>query len=491
MRVGKNDDVDKNIPKFWYNGTIVLLRQGCLHRSMKKLFQRLRIWYRTLQPVYALLLGYASYILTVFALLCLPICLTDSHVSVVDTLFTAVAAISTAGLQTVNFSETYNFLGQFVILLGIQIGGLGYMTLGSLVILASKGHLSRNRLNVGKAVLAMPESFDPNRFFRHIAVFTLSIELIGAVILWFCFLSTGIPNPLWAAIFHSVSAFCTAGISIFPDNLEQFSGHTAICLTIAVLSLLGGIGFIVLEDLYRSFKSKRFRATLTTRIILASTFGAIAVGTAFLFFDPNLAALPLQQRSLTAFFQATVALTTSGFNTIPISNLAAASMIVVIILMMLGASPSGTGGGLKSTTWSAALAAIMSFLRNDEEVTFFNSKVPHGRIIAAFASITLYLTTFAVGIYCLLLSETLTKTLTFQGIVFETAAALGTAGLSHGITEELSTIGKLIVITLMFVGRLGVVSLALGAVALYHDIAHDQDNPEGRSQIVKESDIVL
>ena len=442
---------------------------------MKNLFRRLYNWYRTLQPIYALMLGYAFYILVIFVLLCLPICRMTSHVPFVDLLFTAVAAISTAGLQTVNFAETYNGLGQFIILLGIQIGGLGYMTLGSLVILASKGHLSRNRLNIGKAVLAMPEAFDPQRFFKHIAVFTFSIELFGALVLWLCFLSADVPNPLWAAIFHSVSAFCTAGISIFPNNLEKFADHTAICLTIASLSLLGGIGFIVLEDLYRSFKSKRFRATLTTRIILVSTFGAIVIGTLFLFFDPNLATLPLKQRFVTALFQAVVALTTSGFSTIPISNLAAASMIVVMILMMLGASPSGTGGGLKSTTWSAAIAAMMSFLRGDEEITFFHNRVPHGRIIAAFASITLYLITFAIGTYCLLLSETLP----FEHIIFETAAALGTAGLSQGITSELSTVGKFIVITLMFIGRLGVVSLALGAVTLYHDIAHDLDESNG------------
>ena len=155
--------------------------------------------------------------------------------------------------------------------------------------------------------------------------------------------------------------------------------------------------------------------------------------------------------------------------------------------MTLGASPSGTGGGLKSTTWSAAIAAITSFLRGDEEITFFNNKVPHGRIIAAFASITLYLMTFALGIYCLLLIESHP----FEQIVFEVAAALGTAGLSHGITENLTTGGKIIVMALMFIGRLGVVSLALGAVALYHDISHDQDEHTGQTQITKESDIVL
>jgi len=458
-----------------------------MKRFFRRFFQRYWIWYYTLRPTYALMVGYTFYVLVTFALLCLPICRNVSDVSLIDSLFTAIAVISTAGLQSVNLAETYNALGQFVILLGIQIGGLGYMTLGSLVILASKGYLPKNRLKIGKAVLAMPESFDPLRFLRHIFVFTLSIEVIGAVILWICFLAAGTPHPLWAAIFHSVGAFCTAGISIFPNNLESYADNPAICVTIALLSLLGGIGFIVLDDLYRSIKSKSVRTTLTTRIILVATFGAILVGTLFLFFDPNLSTFPLKQRILTAFFQAVSALTTSGFNTVPISNLSAATMVIVIILMTLGASPSGTGGGLKSTTWSAAIAAIVSFFRGQEEITFFKSKVPHGRITAAFASITLYMTTFAVGTYCLLLLDSHP----FECVMFEVASALGTVGLSYGITPELSTTGKIIIMLLMYIGRLGVVSLALGAVALYHDILHDPNEPEEPPTPVEEDDIVL
>ena len=458
-----------------------------MREFVRRLFGRYRIWYYTLRPTYALMLGYIFYILVTLALLCLPICRKVSNVPAIDSLFTAVSAISTTGLQTVNFAETYNTLGQFIILLGIQIGGLGYMTLGSFVIMASKGYLPKTRLQIGKAVLAMPESFDPQRFFRHIVVFTLSIELIGTAMLWICFLPVGIPHPLWAAFFHSVAAFCTAGISIFPNNLESFTDNTAICLTIALLSLLGGIGFIVLDDLYRSFKSKSLRTTLTTRIILVATFGAIIAGIVFLFFDPNIAAFPLKKRMLTAVFQAVAALTTAGFNTIPISTLTAATMVIVIILMLLGASPSGTGGGLKTTTWSAAIAAILSFLRGKEEITFFHSKVPHGRITAAFASITLYTITFALGTYCLLLCESHP----FEYVMFEVVAALGTTGLSCGITPELSVNGKILIMVLMFVGRLGVVSLALGAVALYHDISHDPNESDEFTTVLKEDDIVL
>lgn len=455
---------------------------------MKEILQRCRTWYCSLQPSYVLVFGYTFFVLAVFLLLCLPICWKVESVPLIDTLFTAVAVVSTCGLQTVNFADTYNGLGHFVALLGIQAGGLGFMTLGSWIILSSKAHLPKKRLQIGKAILAMPEFFDPRRFFRHIVIFTLSIELFGTLILWILFRSADVPYPLWAAVFHSVTAFCTAGISIFPNNLESFSDHTSITLTIALLSLLGGIGFIVMDDLCRSIKQRSLRTTLTTRIILAATFGCVLAGTLFLFFDPHIAEFSLKKRLLTAFFQTVSAATTAGFNTMPVGCLASATMVIVIILMIMGASPSGTGGGLKSTTWSAALATVMSFFRGREEITFFNCTVPHSRTTAAFASITLYMITFAAGTYCLLCSDSHS----FENIVFEVASALGTVGWSHGITPELSAAGKIVVMLLMFIGRLGIIALALGAVALYHDISHDTDESEETvSPPIQESDIVL
>ena len=458
-----------------------------MKESFRQLLQRYRTWYCSLQPVYVLVFGYAFYVLVTFALLCLPICRKVSNVSLIDSLFTAVATISTSGLQTVNFAETYNGLGQFIVLVGIQIGGLGFMTLGSWIILSSKAHLPKNRLQIGKAMLAMPESFNPHRFFRHIVIFTLAIESVGAVVLWILFRATDVPYPLWAAVFHSVTAFCTAGFSIFPNNLESFADHAAIMLTIAVLSLLGGIGFIVMDDLYRSIKQRSLRTTLTTRIILTATFGSVLAGTLFLFFDPHIAEFSLEKRLLTSFFQTVSALTTAGFNSMPIRNITGATTVIILILMILGASPSGTGGGLKSTTWSAALATVLSFFRGREEITFFNCTVPHSRTTAAFASITLYMITFAAGTYCLLCFDSHS----FESIVFEVASALGTVGWSHGITSDLSSAGKIVIMLLMFIGRLGVVALALGAVALYQDISRDPDDADEELLPIEESDIVL
>jgi trk system potassium uptake protein TrkH len=429
------------------------------------------------------MVGYAFYVVVVFLLLSLPVCWRVDWVSPIDNLFIAVSVISTSGLTTVETADVYNCLGHLVFLLGIQVSGLGYMTVGSYAILASKGHLSKNRINIGKAVLAMPESFEPVRFLRHIIVFTFTIELFGSLILWQAFTEARIPYPLWAAIFHSVTAFCTAGFSTFSNNLETFTDNTKISLTISILSLLGAIGFIVLDDAVRSVKSKHVRATLTTRIILVATFGAITAGTVLLFFDTAVSGFSFWERLLVAFFHTVSALTTSGFNTFSIANLSAATVIVVIILMILGASPSGTGGGLKSTTWSAAIATIMSFLRGRDEITFFGYKVPHGRITAAFAAIALYLIAFAAGTYCLLLFDRHP----LEDTAFEVASALGTVGLSRGITQELTLGGKIVIIVMMYIGRLGVVSLALGAVALYKDAA--PENPEPIPE--KKGDIVL
>lgn len=437
------------------------------------------------------MIGYSLYIIGTFILLSCPLCRNGQQVSMLDTLFTSVAVISTAGLQAVNTAETFNVWGQCVILIGMQVGGLGYMTLGSLALLASKGRLTRNRINIGKAVFAMPDTFEPNSFFKHIAAFTVSLEIIGALVLWHAFAAAGISHPLWNGIFHSVAAFCTAGMSLFPNGLESFSGNAEVNLAVCALSLCGAVGFIVLDDFYRSVKSRSVKATLTTRIILSCTVSAIVIGTLLLFFDRYLAQLPLKERMLAALFHSVSALTTLGFNTVPVSQLAASTLAVLIVLMILGASPSGTGGGLKSTTWSAAVATIVCFIRGRDEVTFFGSNVPHGRLTAAFAAIAMYLIAFSLGTYCMLLLE---SQMPFEDIAFEAASALGTVGLSRGISGDLSPGGKITVMTMMYIGRLGVISLALGAVALYQRTAHEPETPkkkEDSEEKEKEDDIVL
>ncbi|MDR1054098.1 MAG: hypothetical protein LBL39_07970 [Planctomycetaceae bacterium] len=460
---------------------------------MWKIYDHLRYWFGAFRPVHTIFILYVIHVLIVFLFLSLPICWrAEGGVSWIDTLAIATSVISTSALTPVNTAEAYNFLGEIVILIGVQMGGLGYMIIGSYAILASKGHVSDNRINIGRAVFSMPSKFKSIVFLKHIIAFTFTIEAIGTILLWQAFTEENVPNPFWAALFHSIMSFCTAGFSTFSDNLMPFAGNVKVNIIVTSLSLLGAIGFIVLDDfaraLYRAINyepnndnnnNTKFKATLTTRIILVSTFSAVFLGTILLFFDASIVELPIKERVLVSFFQTVSALTTSGFCTYPIAKLSAATAMIIIILMILGASPCGTGGGLKSTTWSAAIGTIMSSIHGRKDITFFGCVIPHGRINAAFAAFALYLITFSIGAYLLLTFESHD----FEDIVLEVASALSTVGLSRGITPDLTVAGKIIIMIIMFMGRFGVISFTLVAVAIYHeDTTTPQENPTTTNQ---------
>ncbi len=416
---------------------------------------------KAFSPVQTITCGYGIYIFVIFLLLCLPFTWKFESISWIDHLFMAASAVSTTGLATVNTPDAYNFWGQLAILLGIQLGGLGYMTFGSFAILASRGRVSDSRIQIGRSVFSMPDEFEPVAFIRRVVIFSLGIELLGAVGLYFAFSRAGVESPLWPAVFHSISAFCTAGFSVFPNSLESYRADGWINLIVSVLSILGATGFIVMSDLWLSLRRRKHSLTLTSKIILIATGGGIVVGTLLLFFDATFTVLPFGERLMASFFQSMSALTTVGFNTHPIGVVSHASVMALLVLMILGASPSGTGGGLKSTTWSAGIASAWSVMHGKKEVTFLGRVVPAHRIQAAFAAFTLYLLIFAFGCFVLLLADRHT----FEDVVFEVGSALGTVGLSRGITGTLTDAGKLVVIMLMFFGRVGVISLGLAVLA--------------------------
>ncbi|MGF1531985.1 MAG: TrkH family potassium uptake protein [Puniceicoccaceae bacterium] len=429
-------------------------------------------------PVQTIVFGYATYILVIFLPLALLPATSVPGIGLLDHLFMATSAVSTTGLSTLNLPESYNLLGQVILLLGFQIGGLGYMTFGSFAIMASRGQVSESRIKIGRAVFAMPDHFDPISFIRRAVVFSLLVEVFGTIALYFAFSRAGVESPLWPALFHSVSAFCTAGLSTFPNSLEGFQSNFLIIGIISLLSILGALGFIVISDLWLASQSRIRKITLTSKIILVATFGGITLGALAITFDPSVSDAGYGKGLPVAIFQAISALTTVGFNTVPVGLLSQASIMVIIVLMILGASPSGTGGGLKSTSWSAGLAATWSMIRGRKETTFFGNVVPNHRIQAAFGSFTLYMMFFSLGCYLLLLADRHH----FEDIVFEVASALGTVGLSRGITTELTVLGKVTVMGLMFIGRIGVVSLALAALARRHD-----NEPEIR----REEDLII
>lgn len=413
-------------------------------------------------PVRVIPLGYALYTLLGAAALLLPWCRTaPASAGMLDHLFISASAVSTTGLCTVSIRETYSFWGQLVILLLIQVGGVGFMTMGSFITLAVSGRISPFRRGVATAVLSMPKAFDLKRFLWSIVSFTLLIELAGAIALYPAFAANGLPMAWWQAIFHSVSAFCTAGFGLLDNSFENFRGNLWVNGVLMALSYLGAVGFIVMSDWWEWLTGQKKGMTLTSKIILWCTATISLAGTAlFALNEPSVAGLPWLERITASWFQVMTASTTVGFNTMPIGALSGGSLFLLAVVMIIGASPSGTGGGIKTTSVTALWAVIMAVFRREEEVKFAGRVIPAARVRAATANVMFYLLTLSAGIYFVALAENHPLT----ALMFECASALGTVGLSCGITGALSTAGKLLIIGLMFLGRVG--PLALG-VALF------------------------
>ncbi|MES1937287.1 TrkH family potassium uptake protein, partial [Salinisphaera hydrothermalis] len=425
---------------------------------MRRLLSVCRALILSRRPVTLVVWGYALYILVGFGLLCLPWAHARPHVGMLDSLFVATSAVSTTGLSTIGVADSYNFFGELVIAALIQLGGIGYMTLGSFVMLALRQRLDSLHSNVAQQTFALPRGADVAQFIRGVVIFTVVIETIGAAVLAHAFAADGVPAPLWNGIFHSISAFCTAGFSLFSNGLEGFRDDVTVNLTIAVLSYLGAIGFIVMSDGWRWLVLGRRRVSLTSRLILRVTVVLTVIGTLALFLtDSTLDQLPPGERLLASFFQVMTAMTTVGFDTVPINTLGHASIMLLIVAMIMGASPSGTGGGIKSTTVAVFYGAVRAALAGRTEIILLGRSIQPRRLTMAVAAVGMYIGCLVVGIFALLLVDGHA----LLPLMFEAASAIGTVGLSLGVTAGLSEAGKCVVIALMFLGRLGPMTAGL------------------------------
>ncbi len=409
-------------------------------------------------PVRVLLLGYFFYMFCGWVLLCLPMSQVTPQPAL-DHLFTAVSATSTTGLATLSTGQDYTFWGQLVILALIQLGGIGYMTLGSFVILSRSSVLNPLNKSVSSTAFSLPEGFRLERFIRHVIIFTLIVEALGALALFFILRPEGgLLAHSWNAVFHSVSAFCTAGFSLYGDSFMSYRGDVALNLVIGALSYCGAIGFIVLSEFWEVFTNRKKGLSLTSKIILQFTFWSSVIGTLFLFtIDQSMVGAPVEERLLSSWFQVMTSLTTVGFNTHDFALFSQASAFFIFLFMFVGASPSGTGGGLKSTTVTAMWGVMQSTLRQCENVVFKGKSIPVHRVRSAISATCFYGVTLIVGLLLL----TLVEKQDFLNLSFEALSALGTVGTSRGSTGELTVLGKLIIIFMMFVGRLGPLTFGL------------------------------
>jgi trk system potassium uptake protein TrkH len=421
-------------------------------------------------PPRLLLMGYLSYVVVGWALLSLPVA-QEVHVGALDALFIATSAVSTTGLVTVDPGTSFTFFGELVILLLIQMGGLGYMTIGSFVALHLAHRFDRLSEAATRTAFNLPETVDPAAFVKAVVVFTLAMEAVGALALYVMFSNLGVERAAWSAIFHSVSAFATAGFSLNPDSFESFAPHAGINIVISTLSILGAMGFLIFVDFWRTVTGRSRYLGFTSKVIWRITLSFLAVGTALMFVaEPSFQALPAEERLMAAFFQTMTASTTVGFNTMPIGSLAPAIIVVLFFLMIVGASPAGTGGGLKTTSFAALVGLVRSTLKGRDRVRYVKREIPLERLQTATASLTFYMALLLGATFLLLLAD---PGLPFDAVMFEAISAMGTVGLSMGITGELTDLGKVIVVVLMTAGRVGI--LTFGIALATHDESRDEE----------------
>lgn len=415
-----------------------------------------------LRPAQTLSLGFLALIILGTLLLSLPqMVIHPDEISILDAFFTATSASTVTGLVLFPITDYYRPTGLAVILFLIQLGGLGIMTFGVLFSLLSRQRMRLNDAVALQGVLETESLGSIRKDIQLIFVMTLTIESIGAFFLWF-FLPREVKEPVFFAIFHAISAFCNAGFALFQTNLEGYAGNFPVNLTIAVLIFLGGIGFPVLNNLgnYPLFRKERasWRLTFHSRMVLSISAGLLLFGTVGIYvleFRGVLAPLSWHEKWLAAFFQSVTA-RTAGFNTLNFSELSDAALFLFILLMWIGGSPASTAGGIKTTTFGVMLATLSAMLKQREEVSLFKRSLSS---LAIQKSLAIAFTSSALLAFLLLLLLA-TEDGGFKALMFESVSAFNTVGLSTGMTSQLSSFGKIIIILTMFVGRIGPLTLA-------------------------------
>jgi trk system potassium uptake protein TrkH len=389
-------------------------------------------------------------------LLSLPISV-KSSVNFLDRFFTATSAICVTGLSVVDIHNVYTTFGELVILLCIQIGGLGYMVFGSLLIiffgrvsLGQKSVISES-LNLNK----LAETKQINIVIKQILVYTFLFELFGAVVLairfWLSKMSLW--ESMYYGIFHSISAFCNAGFSLFSTSFVQYKDDLVINVVLPLLIIFGGIGFVVGLDLVQRIYKKKQQLLFHSRIVLIMTVLLILIGAIGIFvlnFNNQFLGTSLKEKIFVSWFQS-ITSRTAGFNTVVINNLSTVSILLIMVLMFIGASPGGTGGGIKTTTFFIVTYFIYTFSRGEKDLTIFKRRVEKDTVAKSFVVFvsSMLVIGFISGILVL------TSKFGIKECLFETISAFGTVGLSLGITPNLDNLSKILLIITMFLGRVG------------------------------------
>lgn len=414
---------------------------------------------------FIIILTFATAIAIGTFLLRLPISTKSGSIGFLQALFTSASAVTVTGLIVVDTATYFTHFGQTVILLLIQFGGLGFMTFSTLFIL-----LLGKRVSLADKFIIVNDFTSGNyrnvlELLKKIFIFTFGIEALGAL-----FLFLQLPEPvfrerLYSSVFHSVSAFCNAGFSVNSNSLMDYADHVGLNLTFSVLIITGGMGFLVLAEVFsakRKANHKRFfnKLSLHSKLMIIIS-GILVIGGFIVILTEELLNpgnnLPFTTKIITSFFQSVTA-RTAGFNTIDLNVLSLASVFFILILMFVGASPGSTGGGVKTSSVGMVLAYFRARMRGRESVDMFYRNIPSKNIEKAFIVIILSMLIVSFAFLLLLSFETRFRLI---DLLFETVSAFGTVGLSLGITGEMSVPSQIVIIVTMFIGRIGPLTLLM------------------------------
>ncbi|MFH1152217.1 MAG: TrkH family potassium uptake protein [Pseudomonadota bacterium] len=434
-------------------------------------------------PARATLAGFALLIAAGTGLLMLPLSTTAGSIGFIDALFTATSAVCVTGLTVVDTGSTFSLEGQIILLVLIECGGLGIMLMSTLLIITAGKRLNFASHHAIQEAFTIKGSQPIPALIRDIVFFTLGAEVLGILVMLPAFYqSHGLAYGAYLSLFHSVSAFCNAGFSLYPDSFSRYVTNPVLNLTICALIVIGGIGFPVLSELkFRLFRKTLSwrRLSLHSKLVLSSTALLIIVSTgAFLVMEwhNTLRTLPLQGKWLAAFFQA-INTRTAGFNTVNIDALANETQFFMIILMFIGASPGSCGGGIKTTTFAILTIMGLSRLRGHSLPRIFKRTISEISLEKAVSVVLISMIIICSGLLILLMTEIgdiprPESRGKFLELLFEVVSAFGTVGLSTGVTATLSQAGKAFITGIMFIGRLGpmvvVIAMSRGIHANYH-----------------------
>ncbi|MFH2045868.1 MAG: TrkH family potassium uptake protein [Pseudomonadota bacterium] len=446
-----------------------------------------KISFSQLSPQALVTLSFVSVILVGAFLLSCPFASTGLALNFVDSLFTSTSATCVTGLVVVDTGTYFSLTGQIIILVLIQVGGLGIMSFSTFLLFFLRGRFGIGSREIIQETLAFFDTIDIGALLKSVFIFTFSFEAIGVFLLTIRFLfDMPLDQAFFTAVFHSISAFCNAGFSTFPDSLTAYRSDIFVNLIVMFLIVSGGIGFIVIYEIYKLRKKgfTFYKLSLHSRVVLLFSVLLIIIGTVFLFifeYEVSMKGYSLFTKFLSSLFQSVTA-RTAGFNTIDISAISMPSLFVIASLMFIGASPASCGGGIKTATLAVIFAFVKSKIKGSKNVNLFYSTLPFKVISKAIVLVVFAILTVIIFSFLVLVAEFHNTPFADNGtlfikIIFEVISAFGTVGLSAGITPELSSISRILITIVMLIGRVGPLTLAVVIAARdEQDVQYAEDN---------------